>query len=50
MTLGPGPSGLTRIIEQKPESEKKIISNRQKDQQVNMRKTVEGIKQLAEQK
>ena len=50
MTLGPGPSGLTRIIEQKPDSEKKIISNRQKDQQVNMLKTVEGIKQLAEQK
>ena len=49
MSLGPGPSGLTRIIEQMPDSEKKIISNRQKDQTVNMRKTIEGIKKLAEQ-
>ena len=49
MVLGPGPSGLTRIIEQTPESEKKIISNRQRDQYVNMRRTVEGIKELAEQ-
>tara|TARA_B100000029_G_scaffold194312_1_gene192361 strand:- start:13244 stop:14386 length:1143 start_codon:yes stop_codon:yes gene_type:complete len=48
MVLGPGPSGLTRIIEQAPDSEKKIISNRQKDQHVNMRETVEGIKKLAE--
>ena len=49
MVLGPGPSGLTRIIEQTPDSEKKIISNRQRDQYVNMRRTVEGIKELAEQ-
>ena len=49
MSLGPGPSGLTRIIEQMPDSEKKIISNRQKDQTVNMRETIEGIKKLAEQ-
>ncbi|MEC7810520.1 MAG: SRPBCC family protein, partial [Actinomycetota bacterium] len=48
MVLGPGPSGLTRIIEQAPDSEKKIISNRLRDQHVNMRETVEGIKKLAE--
>ena len=49
MTLGPGPSGLTRGIESNPDMEKKIISNRQRDQYVNMRRTVEGIKELAEQ-
>ena len=48
MVLGPGSSGLTRAIEQSPDLEKKIVSNRQKTQHVNMRKTVEGIKELAE--
>ena len=48
MTLGPGTSGLTRIISSKPESEVKIISNRQNKQFINMKKTIEGIKELAE--
>ena len=48
MVLGPGPSGLTMIIGQKPDMEAKIIANRQKEQAANMRRCVEGIRDLVE--
>ncbi|MEE1571925.1 MAG: SRPBCC family protein, partial [Acidimicrobiales bacterium] len=48
MVLGPGPSGLTALIEAMPEKEAAIIANRQKGQAANMRRTIEGIRDLAE--
>ncbi len=48
MVLGPGPSGLTVAIEAMPDKETAIIANRQKGQIANMRRTIEGIKALAE--
>ena len=48
MVLGPGPSGLTMIIGQMPDMEAKIIANRQKEQAANMRRCVEGIRDLVE--
>ena len=46
MVLGPGPSGLTAIIEAMPDKEAKIITNRQLSQTANMRRCVEGIRDL----
>jgi len=48
MVLGPGPSGLTAAIEAMPDKEAAIIANRQKGQIANMRRTIEGIRDLAE--
>jgi nitroreductase len=48
MVLGPGPSGLTTVIEQMPDMEAKIIASRQKEQAVNMRRCIEGIRDLVE--
>ncbi len=48
MILGPGPSGLTAIIEKMPDLESRIINNRQNGQKENMARTVEGIRDLAE--
>ena len=48
MILGPGPSGLTAIIEKMPDMESRLIRNRQKGQQENMARTIEGIRDLAE--
>ena len=48
MVLGPGPSGLTGVIEAMPDKESAIIANRQKGQAANMRRTIEGIRDLAE--
>ena len=48
MILGPGPSGLTAIIEKMPDMESRLIRNRQKGQKENMARTVEGIRDLAE--
>ncbi len=48
MVLGPGPSGLTSAIAALPEKEATIIASRQKGQAVNMRNTIEGIRDLAE--
>jgi nitroreductase len=48
MVLGPGPSGLTVVIEAMPDKESAIIANRQKGQAANMRRTIEGIRDLAE--
>jgi uncharacterized protein YndB with AHSA1/START domain len=46
--LGPGPSGLTPIIESRPELEEKIIARRLEELRTNMAATVAGIKALAE--
>ena len=48
MVLGPGPSGLTAVIDAMPDKEAKIIANRQKHQAANMRRTIEGIRDLVE--
>ena len=48
MVLGPGPSGLTAVIDTIPDKEAKIIANRQKHQAANMRRTIEGIRDLIE--
>jgi hypothetical protein len=46
--MGPGPSGLTPAIEKMPEREEDIVAHRLGEWQANMRRTVEGIKALAE--
>ena len=48
MVLGPGPSGLTAVIEQMPDLESRIINKRQNGQKDNMTRTIEGIRDLAE--
>jgi uncharacterized protein YndB with AHSA1/START domain len=48
MVLGPGPSGLTAIIDAMPDKETKIITNRQLAQTANMRRCVEGIRDLVD--
>lgn len=48
MQLGPGPSGLSAAIERRPDRENDIIQRRIDEQRVQMRKVVEGIKELAE--
>ncbi|CAI8348071.1 MAG: Uncharacterised protein [Acidimicrobiales bacterium AG-410-I20] len=48
MVLGPGPSGLTAVIEKMPDMESRLIRGRQKGQKENMSRTVEGIRDLAE--
>ncbi len=50
MILGPGPSGLTMFIEKMPDKEAAIVHNRQTSQAANMACTVEGIRDLAENK
>ena len=42
--LGPGPSGLTKIIEKHPEKESEIVFGRVSSIKSNMAKVVEGIK------
>ena len=46
--LGPGPSGLTAIIERYPEREEQFIAARDEEQRQNMQAVLEGIKGLAE--
>ena len=46
--LGPGPSGLTRLIEQQPEKEDRIINNRLNSVAANMTKVLEGMKDYLE--
>jgi len=48
MVLGPGPSGLTTVIDSMPDKEAMIIANRQNGQTENMRLTVDGIRDLVE--
>ncbi|QQS25404.1 MAG: SRPBCC family protein [Actinomycetota bacterium] len=46
--LGPAPSGLTPAIEAMPDKEEQIVARRLGEHRANMQRTVEGIKQLAE--
>jgi hypothetical protein len=47
-TMGPGPSGLTPAIAAYPDKEERIVARRLAEWETNMRATVDGIKQLAE--
>lgn len=46
--MGPGPSGLTPMIERMPEREEEIVARRLAEWTDNMRRTAEGIRDLAE--
>jgi uncharacterized protein YndB with AHSA1/START domain len=46
--MGPAPSGLSIAITAMPDKEERIIARRLAEYEVNMRATIEGIKQLAE--
>ncbi len=46
--LGPGPSGITRIIAKYPDQEEDIIERRNAVHRANMQSVVDGIKALAE--
>ncbi len=46
--LGPGPSGITHIIEKHPDSEEEIIAARDAMHRENMQAVVDGVKALAE--
>lgn len=46
--LGPGPSGISVEIELNPDEEEQIVERRLQEHRVNMQRTVEGIKALAE--
>ncbi|MGH8999370.1 MAG: SRPBCC family protein [Acidimicrobiia bacterium] len=46
--MGPGPSGITPLIEKMPDKEERIIAGRLEEWRRNMTATVEGIKALAE--
>lgn len=47
-TLGPGPSGITSIIEREPDREEEIIERRDATHRRHMQATIDGIKGLAE--
>lgn len=46
--MGPGPSGTTMAIDAYPDNEARVLRRRLDDVHANMQRTVEGIKQLAE--
>lgn len=46
--MGPGPSGVTSLLEAMPDKEERIIARRLEEWRRNMAATVEGIKALAE--
>jgi hypothetical protein len=46
--MGPGPSGMTPLIEQMPDKEERIIARRLHEWETNMTATITGIKELAE--
>lgn len=48
MQIGPGPSGLTALIESMPDKESRILHRRLGEHQANMTATVSGIRDLAE--
>lgn len=48
VALGPGPSGLTSAISQRPEKEARIIAGRISQLRENMFKVINGIKEAAE--
>ena len=46
--MGPGPSGITALIEQMPDKEEKVIARRLHEWEANMAATLTGIKEMAE--
>jgi hypothetical protein len=48
MSMGPGPSGISVAIEAMPDKEPRILQRRILEHHVNMMRTVEGIKTIAE--
>ena len=48
LILGPGPSGLTSIIERRPDLEPRIIDNRLREHRANMLRVLEGVKAALE--
>ena len=48
MVLGPGPSGLPRVIESMPDMEARIVARRQDEHSASMLRTIEGIRDLVE--
>ena len=46
--MGPGPSGMTAIIEKMPDKEEAIIARRLQEWEANMTATITGIKEMAE--
>jgi len=46
--MGPGPSGMTAVIEKMPDKEEAIIARRLGEWEANMSATVAGIRDLAE--
>ena len=46
--LGPGHSGTSFEIKMNPEDEEQIIERRLGEHRINMRRTIEGLKELAE--
>lgn len=48
MIIGPGPSGTTMAIDSMPDKEARIIHRRIDDINANMRRTIEGVKAIAE--
>ena len=46
--LGPGPSGITKVIEAMPDKESRSLYRRLAEHQANMTATLAGIKELAE--
>jgi uncharacterized protein YndB with AHSA1/START domain len=47
--MGPGPSGLTAVIAERPDLEESIIARRLKEHHQNMTVTLQAIKRVAEQ-
>lgn len=47
--LGPGPSGLTAVIHQRPDLEERMVANRCAEHSRNMQATLQGLKAAAEQ-
>ena len=48
MSMGPGPSGISIAIESMPEKEPRILRRRILEHHVNMVRTIDGIKSIAE--
>jgi hypothetical protein len=46
--LGPGPSGISYVIESVPDKESRILRRRLAEHRANMQATIAGIKDLAE--
>jgi hypothetical protein len=48
MQIGPGPSGISMLIEARPDKESRILHRRLAEHRANMTATLTGIKELAE--